>query len=402
MSLPASDTGISYSTTITPHTTNHTTNTIHTTTPPPTKLDNGAQQTFTSTSSIEPQPPLPDIIIQSYDSALQYIGTMNTTTHPVPELRVERVNQLDAHTLDSELQLILSSTYKRIFKYFDWYYMFSSYQIELNTILQYMIYRYTVLRDLPTPANKLQNLILRSETNNYIDHININEINISKKLQLYTLSYKQKQLYVILNVVVPYIWHRMRHYLTMSAYGGYSLGTIQRTMYNIYGYCDTIYNTASLFNLISFMHNSRYSTLADRMLSLRYVYIRARVNRQISFDFMNQQLAWNTLIEFIMYIYPFITSTINAIQLKSYLSTISLLNNNTYSTTHSDHTYTLQTTCPICSAQPCNIPYQSSCGCIYCYYCIASNKMATSRMVCNRCTKVITSYQPYKASIETT
>ena len=46
--------------------------------------------------------------------------------------------------------------------------------------------------------------------------------------------------------------------------------------------------------LITLVIYPSYRTLVERMLSMRLVYARRVMNRQISFEFLNRQLIWHT------------------------------------------------------------------------------------------------------------
>ena len=56
--------------------------------------------------------------------------------------------------------------------------------------------------------------------------------------------------------------------------------------------------------LMCYNLNHRYRSLVDRILGMRLVYQHPKTARQISFEFMNQQLVWQGFSEFIMFILP--------------------------------------------------------------------------------------------------
>jgi len=51
----------------------------------------------------------------------------------------------------------------------------------------------------------------------------------------------------------------------------------------------------------------RYRSVVDRVLSMRLVYVRRQMNRQVDFDFLNRQLVWQGFTEFVLFMMPFIS-----------------------------------------------------------------------------------------------
>jgi len=120
---------------------------------------------------------------------------------------------------------------------------------------------------------------------------------------------------------------------------------------------------------------------------MRLIFYRPLMDRRVNFEYMNRQLVWHEFTEFLLFILPLV----NVDQLKSFISRkiLRTRRNTSQSSIPSDM-------CPICRSKPINTPFQASCGCVYCYYCLRSSKMGDKNYQCARCDFVITTMQHYQ------
>ena len=58
----------------------------------------------------------------------------------------------------------------------------------------------------------------------------------------------------------------------------------------------------SLLNSLVFLSEGHYSTLVDRVLHLRLVYVKRDAKRFLSFEFMNRELVWSHLTRFVLFL----------------------------------------------------------------------------------------------------
>ena len=58
----------------------------------------------------------------------------------------------------------------------------------------------------------------------------------------------------------------------------------------------------SLLNSLVFLSEGHYSTLVDRVLRLRLVYVKRDAKRFLSFEFMNRELVWSHLTRFVLFL----------------------------------------------------------------------------------------------------
>ena len=59
-------------------------------------------------------------------------------------------------------------------------------------------------------------------------------------------------------------------------------------------------------NFVRFLGGGRYRSIVDRLLGMELVYIEPRMNRQVVFDLINQQLVWHGFSEFLLFFLPLI------------------------------------------------------------------------------------------------
>jgi peroxin-2 len=140
-----------------------------------------------------------------------------------------------------------------------------------------------------------------------------------------------------------------------------------------------------------------YRTLLERFLSLRLLYVRSRVSRQVSFEFMNQQIAWQALSDFMLFVLPLINFAALGRAAVWMGRTVGLLAPAPSSARvrgrragEGQHgggaedqegvvgvAEALALGCPYCGLQPaCQPTVAHPCGHIFCYYCLSGNRLA--------------------------
>jgi hypothetical protein len=249
------------------------------------------------------------------------------------------------------------------------------------------------------------------------------------------LSRAQKVLYFTGSVLLRYCWARLNHRMTMEGWGGYPEGDWHRRVYKLARNMEHAYQALNIINFIAFLHNGwsglghvsiypfsdefmsisqhsltivfvryalsvcmcsvlvfflSYRTLLERLLSLRLLYSRPRVSRQVSFEFMNQQIAWQALSDFMLFILPLINFdsigklfmwTGRTIGLLPPIPTASANSTGVGSVSLVE---AMQVGCPCCHLAPASQPYIAHpCGHIFCYYCLSGNRLAASSQARN-------------------
>ncbi|KAI8337135.1 Pex12 amino terminal region-domain-containing protein [Chlamydoabsidia padenii] len=199
-------------------------------------------------------------------------------------LKVMRVSQLDSDILDLELFDILKeqlwnalSLFKPTIK--------ENFEPEMLGILNLILFKLSVYDSSATYGAQLQNLKYRNER----EHGGILE-SIAKDAPL---TKTQKIVYGVLTVGGQYTWTRTNRYITEKGWGELDESDIRNKFYRVLQSGEKYWKAFSVINFLVFLYNGRYRTLIDRFLSMRLVYAKKSLNRQVSFEFLNRQMVWH-------------------------------------------------------------------------------------------------------------
>ncbi|RIA95785.1 Pex12 amino terminal region-domain-containing protein [Glomus cerebriforme] len=203
-------------------------------------------------------------------------------TFPSSPLRIMRVSQLDAALLDSELIEIFKEHLWLLFSFNPK--IKQIFEPELLCILQFM-YRLTVYESGASYGAQLQNLKYRNEK----QHLG----GLQSTAKDSPLTKFQKFAYIASTVGCQYVWMRFNRLVTAQGWGELSEDDPRKIFWKLLQKIENIYKTTSLLNFLIFLYDGKYSTLTDRILSMRLVYARRIMNRQVSFEFLNRQLVWH-------------------------------------------------------------------------------------------------------------
>jgi len=178
--------------------------------------------------------------------------------------------------------------------------------------------------------------------------------------------------------------------MTMEGWGGFPESDWHRRVYVLFRRLEHMYQACNILNFLCFLRWGRYRTLLERVLLLRLVYVRSRVARQVSFEFMNQQLAWQSLSEFMLFLLPLINfaaigrGALWAGRLVGLVAPAPKRRAMAAGEVEGrviDVADALALGCPYCSLKPaCQPTVAHPCGHIFCYYCLSSNRLAEAQL----------------------
>ncbi len=307
----------------------------------------------------------------------------NYTTQSIESAK--RVNQLDAEDLDLELINLLIYQVRKIFKFFKHDFLLR-YKPEIYMCIHSVIFRYTIYNNKQSAGNQLQNI------------------------QFIKLKKRQKILYWCLFVGIRYIYQRLSLYMTLNDWSNHNDddddANLSSSLENkkkkkkfktflfknwknkVYKLVNKIYKIYHYINVLNFCHflvYGDYRNIIERILKIKLIYKNSQINRQISFEFLTQQLLWHGISEFFLFLLPLI----NFKRILYYIKDIFYM----------PHTLKQVNGCGICLQDPINTPYIASCKHIFCYYCIKSNKMNSKEQNinyhCPQCDRIIYDIKPY-------
>ncbi|KAI0235457.1 peroxisome assembly protein (Peroxin-2) [Massospora cicadina] len=315
-------------------------------------------------------------------------------------LRVSRVSQLDAELLDRELCEILKD--------------------KLFSGLSYFKTRGSTCPSHASYGSQLQNLRFRDEfrVNRYSSLV------VNPRRQ-------QLLLYGLVSIGGQYLWARWYRWGVEGGWGNLSSQDWRSKIYNWTMRLEKYAKLFMLLNHIVFLCNGRYRGITERLLGLRLVNGRSNGPRQLNYEFLNRQLVWDGLAEFLLFVAPLV----NLERMGKY---VRQLGTRLAGGDPSDGAYSLEhrkvlaelapTTCAMCyyhrhlspesspdpySTEPANdsandprfmgspdcraqVPHAANCGHIFCYLCLQTVLLTDAgSTLCPRCGVAILSSVRY-------
>lgn len=287
---------------------------------------------------------------------------------------ISRVNQVDAARLDVEMSAMLKEQLVKVFSVMKPGLLFQ-YEAELDAFLEFLIWRFSIWVDKPTPGNALMNLRYRD------DYAMTTRGEIRTGLEGPGLTIAQKIWYCVATVGGQYIWTRLQSFFAFRRGADSNQRSAGHRAWFIIQRIEGFYKAASFTNLLIFLYSGRYRNLIERALGARLVYGSPHMNRAVSFEYMNRQLVWNEFSEMLLLLLPILNSS----SMKNLFRP--------FSKDKSSGSEGDDTLCPICKASP-TIPYVAlPCHHRYCYYCLSTRCAATTTFRCSKCSEPVVAMQ---------
>ncbi|XP_011008314.1 PREDICTED: peroxisome biogenesis protein 2 isoform X1 [Populus euphratica] len=331
-----------------------------------------------SGSNLSQQPPPEDEWIGTYLTLLPKWQPLDLSHQSMIPISISRVNQFDAARLDIEMSAMLKEQLVKVFSLMKPGMLFQ-YEPELDAFLEFLIWRFSIWVDKPTPGNALMNLRYRDER--AMDSIG----KVRTGLEGPGLTIAQKIWYCIATVGGQYTWARLQSFSAFRRWGNSEQCIFQRPLarraWILIQRIEGLYKAASFGNLLIFLYTGRFRNLIERVLQARLVYGSPNMNRAVSFEYMNRQLVWNEFSEMLLLLLPLLNSS----SIKKFLSP--------FSKDKSSSSKVDDDTCPICQAIP-TIPFLAlPCQHRYCYYCLSTRCAAATSFRCPRCGEPVVAMQ---------
>ncbi|KAG7660176.1 Pex N-terminal [Arabidopsis suecica] len=323
-----------------------------------------------------PSTPADDAWIRSYQRLLPESQSLLASRRSVIPVAISRVNQFDAARLDVEMSAMLKEQLVKVFTLMKPGMLFQ-YEPELDAFLEFLIWRFSIWVDKPTPGNALMNLRYRDERGVVAQHLG----KVRTGLEGPGLTSPQKIWYCVASVGGQYLFSRLQSFSAFRRWGDSEQRPLARRLWTLIQRIEGIYKAASFLNLLSFLYTGRYRNLIEKALKARLVYRSPHMNRSVSFEYMNRQLVWNEFSEMLLLLLPLLNSS----AVKNILSP--------FAKDKSSSTKEDTVTCPICQVDPA-IPFIAlPCQHRYCYYCIRTRCASAASFRCLRCNEPVVAIQ---------
>ncbi|EIW70622.1 hypothetical protein TREMEDRAFT_68135 [Tremella mesenterica DSM 1558] len=202
--------------------------------------------------------------------------------------RAPRVSQIDSDELDEGLVSMLGERVHQGLNNFksiqDW-----DLKPEIALVLKLVIFRYGIFSDFTSPGSKLQNLRLASSCTRTGKPT-------KRTLLLYLLLHPP--------IFPTYLLTRLRQYALSKRWPDRPSDDWRRRAWRMLVRVENIARAWELLGWGMFLWDGRYPSLLMRILGLRLVPSSPHVTRLVSYEFMNRQLVWGALTEFLMFSVP--------------------------------------------------------------------------------------------------
>ncbi|KAI8469203.1 MAG: Pex12 amino terminal region-domain-containing protein [Monoraphidium minutum] len=283
-----------------------------------------------------PPPPLPaEAWQQEYLQSLPEQQRLLSAAPPPWPLRVLRSTQLDALRLDEELLAMLREQFARVFALFRPGRV-ADLEPELNALLSLLIFRLSVWAGRATPGSELMNLRYRDERALAAAEraaAGAAAAGASGRgaggggkaaappwlrggrtgVEGPGLSSSQRWLFGIGYIAIPYLWQRAHRFAARREWGSGGFGggagggsDAGARAWRLLRWLEGAYKVGVVANLWLFLFEGKYRSLLERALGARLIYARPAMSRMISFEYLNRQLVWQELSEFLLFLLPLI------------------------------------------------------------------------------------------------
>eukprot|EP00892_Ulva_mutabilis_P003714 jgi/Ulvmu1/1714/UM116_0027.1 len=113
--------------------------------------------------------------------------------------------------------------------------------------------------------------------------------------------------FAMLHVLLPALWSRLHMAAAAQGWNRLSATPSRKRAWSLILNADKAACAASLINLVIFLRSGRYPTLAHRVTGQLLCHTDPNQVRQVNFEYLNQQLIWGELQQFVMFLLPLLT-----------------------------------------------------------------------------------------------
>ena len=291
-------------------------------------------------------------------------------------MRILRVNQLDAQVLDDQIAGLLQPHWERIFERMAGPDFIEKYEPEVSATLKGLIFALSRLFCHQSYADKLHNLVYRNEFaaargGHAAEGFAARDTRPPIMQQLAC---------GVTAIGLHYLFAKINKHSIEQQWSDLPDTSRRKRLWHALNRLEPYLKLIACVNFLVFLVHGRYRSLWDRLFGLRLVLEKRHVLRQVNFDYMDQQLVWQGVAQFLAFATPFIRlgTAWGWPGLGSWRGTPRALS----------AVPAAPETCAICAA-PMEVPYTAQCGHAFCYYCVQSRMMAHATYRCPMCTAVV-------------
>jgi len=272
-----------------------------------------------------------------------------------PSHLVPRVTHLDAQLLDSDIIDILKSVLLDSIHY-SGVSIYTKFEPEIDAILKLSLHRFSLIKQKSTVGQSML-------------QIKYPEITSKKTL------FKYSTCVVLVSWLHRRISDIIKYFYGNNAISGHKFISDLELIYSV---CHTV-------NLLVFLHQGFYGTVAERIFKLRPVATAPPHSRQISYSYFSRELLWNGFAELFTVIIPLIPIKQFHEVVKKCLPSHRIVKESPI-----EGTVSQISTCCVCYKVPV-LPHQFGCSHAVCYFCLFDEHLQHQNWQCPLCGHVLES-----------
>jgi len=257
---------------------------------------------------------------------------------------------------------------------------------EVDALLGFLLFNWTVLQNQPTPGMALQNLMFTQSSQGN------KPAPVGRKILL---------LRGIVDIGGRYLISRLRRMGLKHGWSEAAGGSLQRKTWSMLNWIDKLQRVSWLLNTLIFLKSGTYPTVLDRLLGMQLVNSKQlTAPRAINFQFMNRQILWDYFSGFLLFVAPLVDWNRIRMRIIQKLqqgrsSRIRRFRRNAEELPAS----TRPEPCAVCNNDPAQTPYITSCHHTFCYYCLRSACTKDVHFRCPKCGCTVDKSVPWISSI---
>lgn len=275
-----------------------------------------------------------------------------------------RVSQLDASTLDSELENIVDAQFKKFLESIpgrDFSWLEPEFVAGLKSIFWFFVFR----NEGATIGQKMMDMSYRRSSTSFLDQ-------------------RGKWAYLFFLIVLP--WFRQR----MPTFLGWKSERWKDKSERWLDNSESIFEMVNLLHFVWFLNRGGFRTVWERILGFRAVHNSQPFLEEMDTDLTERELLWHGFSDILIFFVPLISY-------RRFYNAILRLGKRvrrSWSKTKADKSQDVGekkikradvlSPCGYCEKTPV-LPSHPGCGHVYCYYCLAANLEADRNFSCLVC-----------------